>query len=151
MSVCFCSCIIISVVFTALGYAEILRSFWNQRSNGRPVNRSRHDATSLRSYYSSAKSSLCQIRWVEAFRLDQCGQHQYTRSPCQTLCESQVEYSQSPWSQQFWNFFKCFIGHFSSTTVLQDVAAYLKLLPPPDNSDKDEKDKQFLMELLVTI
>lgn len=38
----------------------------------------------------------------------------------------------------------------SSTTVLQDVAAYLKLLPPPDNSDKDEKDKQFLMELLVS-
>ncbi|KAI9551525.1 hypothetical protein GHT06_021858 [Daphnia sinensis] len=42
--------------------------------------------------------------------------------------------------------------HFDglSTTVLQDVAAYLKLLPPPDNSDKDEKDKQFLMELLIS-
>ena len=38
-----------------------------------------------------------------------------------------------------------------STTVLQDVAAYLKLLPPPDNSDNDEKDKEFLMELLVTV
>ena len=43
----------------------------------------------------------------------------------------------------------CF-GNFS-TTVLQDVAAYLKLLPPPDNSDNDEKDKEFLMELLVTV
>lgn len=47
--------------------------------------------------------------------------------------------------------FLCFIVDWFSTTVLQDVAAYLKLLPPPDNSDKDIKDKQFLMELLVII
>ena len=42
-----------------------------------------------------------------------------------------------------------FILFSFSTTVLQDVAAYLKLLPPPDNSANDEKDKQFLLELLV--
>lgn len=42
-----------------------------------------------------------------------------------------------------------FFVFFYSTTVLQDVAAYLKLLPPPDNSDNDIKDKNLLMELLV--
>lgn len=35
-----------------------------------------------------------------------------------------------------------------STTVLQDIASYLKLLPPP--GENDEKDEEFLMELLVS-
>lgn len=39
---------------------------------------------------------------------------------------------------------------FDSTTVLQEIAAYLKLLPPPGQSPStDEKDKEFLLELLV--
>ena len=39
---------------------------------------------------------------------------------------------------------------FHRTTVLQDIAAYLKLLPPPGQSEgTDVTDKQFLLELLV--
>ena len=43
-----------------------------------------------------------------------------------------------------------FISEFDSTTVLQEIAAYLKLLPPPGQAPStDENDKEFLLELLV--
>jgi len=43
--------------------------------------------------------------------------------------------------------------HFQSlsTTVLQEIAAYLKLLPPPGQAPStDENDKEFLLELLIS-